>query len=222
LYVVLGIGIFLKFALWLFCRYINKNINSDMIEALTEDHFNDVVSNITAITTVSIAFYTPAWWMDPAGAILISLVIIFRWCRIIWDQAKKVTGYVAPREYITMVEKMGAEHDARLVIDCTRVYHFGSRYNVEMEIVLPADMTVEESHDIALALQHKLESLKDIERAFVHVDYQKRDGLEHRPERELANSSSNNSPYSPNNATTSRYNQTPMDHLNHVSSMEQS
>jgi divalent metal cation (Fe/Co/Zn/Cd) transporter len=38
-----------------------------------------------------------------------------------------------------------------------------------MEIVLPGTMTVMESHDIALALQHKIESLEDVERAFVHV-----------------------------------------------------
>ena len=30
-------------------------------------------------------------------------------------------------------------------------------------------MTVRESHDIALALQHKIERMDDIERAFVHV-----------------------------------------------------
>ncbi len=38
-----------------------------------------------------------------------------------------------------------------------------------MEIILPGDMTVAESHDIALALQHKIEFLEDVERAFVHV-----------------------------------------------------
>ncbi len=38
-----------------------------------------------------------------------------------------------------------------------------------MEIVLPGNMTVMESHDIALDLQHKIESLADVERAFVHV-----------------------------------------------------
>jgi hypothetical protein len=32
-------------------------------------------------------------------------------------------------------------------------------------------MTVAESHDIALELQHKIEGLADVERAFVHVDY---------------------------------------------------
>jgi divalent metal cation (Fe/Co/Zn/Cd) transporter len=38
-----------------------------------------------------------------------------------------------------------------------------------MEIVLPGGMTVRESHDLALALQHKIEMLDDVERAFVHV-----------------------------------------------------
>jgi hypothetical protein len=41
--------------------------------------------------------------------------------------------------------------------------------NVEMEIVLPGHLTVVESHDVALALQHKIESIADVERAFVHV-----------------------------------------------------
>ena len=67
------------------------------------------------------------------------------------------------------IEQIAIEHDPRLLVDCTRVYHFGARYNVEMEIVLPGAMTVMESHDIALDLQHKIEALEDVERAFVHV-----------------------------------------------------
>ena len=35
--------------------------------------------------------------------------------------------------------------------------------------MLPGDMTVRESHDIALELQHKIEGLEEVERAFVHV-----------------------------------------------------
>jgi hypothetical protein len=60
-----------------------------------------------------------------------------------------------------------------------------------MEIVLPGSMTVIDSHDIALALQHKIEAIVDVERAFVHVDHQERDGLEHKVERELVRSNSN-------------------------------
>ena len=46
--------------------------------------------------------------------------------------------------------------------------------------MLPGSMTVIDSHDIALALQHKIEAMTDVERAFVHVDHQERDGLEHK------------------------------------------
>ena len=60
------------------------------------------------------------------------------------------------------------------------IHYFITTDNVEMEIVLPGSMTVIDSHDIALALQHKIEAMIDVERAFVHVDHQERDGLEHK------------------------------------------
>jgi len=187
LYIIMGVGIVLKFVLWVYCLRLNAKLNSDTVAALAEDHFNDVISNAAAMVTAAIAFHTPAWWLDPVGAVLISLVIIYRWVDIISEQVKKIVGHTAPPEYIEKVEAIALKHDSRLEVDCTRVYHFGARYNVEMEIVLPGDMTVMESHDIALALQHKIESLEDVERAFVHVDHEMRDGLEHKIERNLVN-----------------------------------
>ena len=47
-----------------------------------------------------------------------------------------------------------------------------SLVNVELEIVLPGHLTVVESHDLSLALQHKIENLPDVERAFVHVRHE--------------------------------------------------
>jgi divalent metal cation (Fe/Co/Zn/Cd) transporter len=49
-----------------------------------------------------------------------------------------------------------------------------------MEIVMPASFILSQVHDIALELQHKLEALEEVERAFVHVDYEKRDHPEHK------------------------------------------
>jgi hypothetical protein len=211
-----------------------------------------VISNTVAIVTAAVAFHTPAWWVDPVGAILISLVIVYRWVEIIHEQIKKIVGYTAPPEFIEEVEKIAIEHDSRLEVDCTRVYHFGARCqrhrliclfdfsnadlffvfinlldNVEMEIVLPGTMTVVESHDLALALQHKIEFMQDVERAFVHVsvakrstgvvaaltrvvqcvyqvDHQRRDGLEHKVERELV-MSANPSPDGSSRELRSRF-----------------
>lgn len=51
--------------------------------------------------------------------------------------------------------------------------------------MLPGDLTLFIIQDIATKLQNELEDLEDVERAFVHVDYQKRDGLVHKIEREF-------------------------------------
>eukprot|EP01032_Pedospumella_encystans_P020357 gene20357-23123_t len=100
LYVIMVLGIFLKFFLWIYCLKLNVSIKSDTVTALAEDHFNDVLSNTAALITASIAFHTPYWWMDPLGAILISLVIIYRWVDIINEQVKKIVGHTAPQDYI--------------------------------------------------------------------------------------------------------------------------
>lgn len=214
LYVVLSVGTAAKVALYLLCRAARAAKASDTLGALAEDHLSafcrasrkrelsrslalsvsrlkhaladDVWSNTATIfSAVMAAKVRGAWWVDPAGGIAISALIIARWAAVTWEQTKKLTGHTAPPEFVARVNKLAAEHSAYLAVDVTRCYHFGSRFNVEMEIVLPADMTVAESHDIALALQHKIEGQIDVERAFVHVDYLQRDGLEHKVEREL-------------------------------------
>ncbi len=65
-------------------------------------------------------------------------------------------------------------------VDIVRAYHFGNNFLVEIEVILPWDMTVKDAHDISLELQMKVEALDDVERAFVHVDYLSRDYDEHK------------------------------------------
>lgn len=58
-----------------------------------------------------------------------------------------------------------ASHPCMQLFDLTG--HGVCRFLVEIEIILPAQMTVQESHDIALLLQHKVEALPDVERGEV-------------------------------------------------------
>lgn len=65
------------------------------------------------------------------------------------------------------------EHDERVnYIDTVYVYHFGTRFLVEVHIVMDPNMTLRESHDISETLQTSIESLAEVERAFVHCDYE--------------------------------------------------
>lgn len=41
----------------------------------------------------------------------------------------------------------------------------------QIDIELPGDMLLREAHDIGEALQNKVEALPEVDRAFVHLDY---------------------------------------------------
>lgn len=57
-------------------------------------------------------------------------------------------------------------------IDTVRAYHSGPRYIVEIDIVMDRHEKLEIAHDVAEALQIKIEKLPGVERAYVHIDYE--------------------------------------------------
>ena len=56
----------------------------------------------------------------------------------------------------------------------------------QVEIVMVPETPLRESHDVGIVLQHKIERLEQVERCFVHVDYQERDVDDHDPLTPLA------------------------------------
>jgi len=163
------------------------NTKSDILSALAADHLNDVISSLAAMVTLAIAQNTISWWIDPAGCIIISLVICQRWFVIMKDQMEKLIGESAPADYIENIKILVMSCDVRIKdVDRIIAYYSGSKYNVEVELILSEDMTVGIAHDIALGVQDKIEDLQDVQRANIHIDFMKREYFEHKIERELA------------------------------------
>lgn len=73
-----------------------------------------------------------------------------------------------------------AEHfDGRMVVDTCRAYHFGPKFLVELEVVMPQHTLLKESHDLGMELQYEIEAREEVERCFVHIDYETRPYDEH-------------------------------------------
>ena len=49
-------------------------------------------------------------------------------------------------------------------VDIIRAYHFGPRFLVEIEMVMPMETTLKVAHDASLELQKKVEELDEVER----------------------------------------------------------
>ncbi|XP_031490288.1 metal tolerance protein 10-like [Nymphaea colorata] len=163
-----------KFALMIYCQ----RFQNEIVRAYAQDHFFDVVTNSTGLVAAVLAarFY---WWIDPTGAILIALYTISTWARTVLENVWSLVGKTAPPEFLqTLTYLIWNHHPEVKHIDTVRAYTFGSQYFVEVDIVLPSDMLLSEAHDIGEDLQEKIEQLPQVERAFVHLDYE----CSHRPE----------------------------------------
>lgn len=152
--------------------FVCRSVDSPSTQALAQDHRNDVLSNAIAATCGFVAFHYWAY-LDPMGAIAISLYIIVNWWQTGAEQVRMLTGHAAKPEFINRVTWLSLGHDQRIQqIDTVRAYHSGNEFFVEVHIVLPEDMTLKEAHDIGEPLQQKIEQLPEVARAFVHLDYE--------------------------------------------------
>jgi len=53
-----------------------------------------------------------------------------------------------------------------------RAYTFGPNFFVEVDVVLPEEMPLRQAHDIGESLQNTIEEMGEVERAFVHIDFE--------------------------------------------------
>ena len=127
--------------------------------------------------TVGVVAVLLAWWkpdylavLDPIGAILIALWIIGSWLSTALEQISHLAGLAAPAGFVRRLTHIIFHHDTRVQkVDTCRAYHFGERFLVEVEIVMLPETPLRDSHDVGITLQHKIERLEEVERAFVHV-----------------------------------------------------
>jgi cation diffusion facilitator family transporter len=150
------------------------------LEALAQDHWNDALSNGVAALALLVALRNPhLWWVDPVGAVMISLYIIHSWYTTGKEQVEQLTGKAAPTDFLEELQEIANSFDDRMIVDVCRAYHFGPKFLVEIEVVLPKDTLLFESHDLGMELQYEIESREEVERCFVHIDYESRPYDEH-------------------------------------------
>ncbi|PRQ30381.1 putative cation efflux protein [Rosa chinensis] len=167
----------IKFILMAYCR----RFKNEIVQAYAQDHLFDVITNGIGLASavLAIRFY---WWIDPVGAIIIALYTIGNWANTVMENVWSLIGKTAPAEYLAKLTYLIWNHDKQIKhIDTVRAYTFGINYFVEVDIVLPGEMSLSEAHNIGEALQEKLENLPEVERAFVHVDVDITHKPEHKP-----------------------------------------
>ena len=172
-----------KFCLLLYCWLLKDKYSQ--VAILWQDHRNDLLINGFGILT-SVGGSKLVWWIDPMGAILLSLLISTIWLRTAFSEFLLLVGVVGPVDTQQLLTYFCLTHSDNIQgIDTVRVYHSGPRLIAEVDIVMDPSCTLMAAHDVAEELQMKLESLPDIERAYVHIDYETTHKPEHAYKKDL-------------------------------------
>lgn len=176
----------IKLMLWIYCRSSRNKI----VRAYAKDHYFDVVTNVVGLVAAVLGdrFY---WWIDPAGAIALAVYTITNWSGTVLENAVSLVGQSAPPEVLQKLTYLVLSHDPKIKrVDTVRAYTFGVLYFVEVDIELPEELPLIEAHAIGESLQIKIEQLPEVERAFVHLDYE----CDHKPEHTILSKLPNSDP----------------------------
>lgn len=95
-----------KFGLFLFCWTI-KHLFSQ-VDILWRDHRNDLFVNGFGILT-SVGGSKLRWWIDPMGAIILSVLIAGLWLRTAYDEFQLIIGVSAEEDMLRLITYIG-EH----------------------------------------------------------------------------------------------------------------
>ena len=171
--IMIGV-IVVKFFLFLYCR----GSRNRSVQTYAQDHRNDVITNTFGLIAAIVGdrIY---YWFDPLGAMILAAYIVQNWSATALENIKAMVGLSAPPEFLTKLTYLAWNSDPRILgVDTVRAYTFGPAFFVEVDVVLPEDMSVRVAHDIGEALQDRIEKLPEVERAFVHIDFE----TDHQPE----------------------------------------
>ena len=176
-YAIVAFTITLKSLLFVGCAFVHRRTGNETVQALMQDHRNDVLTNSFGMAFALLSKY---WWpLDPIAAIVLCLFIMWTWGNTCLDQVRMLSGIGAPSDLLNTVTFLARNHHPQVVaVDTVRGWHLSYDFIVEVDIVLPEDMPLKQAHDIGESLQLQIEKLDRVERAFVHLDFE----FEHKPE----------------------------------------
>ncbi|EFQ87509.1 hypothetical protein PTT_16952 [Pyrenophora teres f. teres 0-1] len=160
--------IVVKGTLWIGC----VRVKTTQVQALAQDCKTDVYFNTLSLLFPLLGAHLDVWWLDPLGAAGLSLFIIYDWACTCFENIARLTGEAADvrveRKMMFMAYRFAPLVEGFKSLKC---YHAGDGVCVEIDVLMKEATPLRRCHDIAETLQYCLEGLKEVDRAFVTMDY---------------------------------------------------
>lgn len=146
-------------------------IKTTQVQALAQDCKTDVYFNTLSLLFPFIGYKAKQWWLDPVGAGLLALFIIYDWAGTCFENVTRLSGQAADedlqKKLLYLCYRFSPVVDGYKSITS---YHAGDGIWVEIDVLLDGHTKLHRSHDISETLQYCAEGLGEVDRAFVTTD----------------------------------------------------
>lgn len=138
--------IIIKGIIWFGCT----NIKTTQVQALAQDCKTDVIFNTLSLLFPFVGAKAGVWWLDPAGAGLLSLFIIYDWAGTCFENVTRLSGEGADAQ--TQKKLMYLAYRFSPVVEgfkSVTAYHAGDGVWVEFDVLMDEKTKLAKCHDVA-------------------------------------------------------------------------
>ena len=165
------VGIVCAVGIYFVYRYNKKiaiQINSSGLMAAAKDNLSDAWVGIgTSVGIIASQFGLP--WVDPLAAVLVGILIVKTGWDIFREATLNLTDGFDKKQLDNITECINEVTRVRKVKD-VRARVNGNNIFLDIIVVVSADLSVVEGHNITEEIEGKLRSELDITEAVVHVE----------------------------------------------------
>jgi cation diffusion facilitator family transporter len=175
-FVAAAVSIVVKEALYRYTKRVGEEVCSQVVVANAWHHRSDALSSIGTLLGTGMAYFLGQKWavLDPIAAIAVSVMI----GKVAYDLIKPGIGEMLerslPKEQEDEIESIVLSNKNFSDVHNLKTRRIGAGIAIELHVRVPGSMTVKESHDATVDVEHRLrEHYGQRTQVILHVEPEK-------------------------------------------------
>ena len=149
-----------------------KKIKSPALTANAWHHRSDAISSLPVLIAIGGALIFPSWsFLDRVGAAIVSVFIFHAATKIIWPAVSELIDAGAPEEIKKRITEIAYNTSGVQNVHAVRSRYISSSIQIDMHIVVDANISVREGHTIAEDVENSIiAGIPEVLEVVVHVE----------------------------------------------------
>lgn len=159
----------LKTFMAVYLRKVSKKINSPALFASSIDSRNDIFISATVLLGF-IGYKLGYTYLDSVAGMIIGLWIIFSGYSVGKSNIDFLIGKSPDKKFMINIKEAALRIKGVKGLNDVRAHYVGSYFHVELHIEVNKNLSLKTAHDIGKKVEHEIESLPVVDKAFIHID----------------------------------------------------